>query len=88
MCLTKPIGKYNLIVVAFITSKLNQDKLATDILLNEGTQTFVESNLPLPSSIKMHKLGYIEFSQIEGLIGELTNVDEIQNKLKLVFGLD
>ena len=51
ICLTDSIGKYNHIVIAFITSQVPADINKTDIFVDQGSKNFIKTGLKVTSTI-------------------------------------
>lgn len=85
VCLTEKIGKYNHIVIAFITSKMSGDKNESDIELEKGDET----GLKLNSVIRLHRLVTIPSELIKRQLGQIPvkKKAEIRHKLSELFGL-
>ncbi len=73
VCLTNPVGKYGHIVVAFITSRIPDDRLETDIVLNETDSDFPSTGLHTQSTVRLHRLMTIPKNIIRRELGELSN---------------
>ncbi len=86
LLLTKPFGKYNLVIVAFITSQITEI-LPTDVLIKLSHREFAKTGLAKDSVIKIHKLNSIEPKHILGIMGELPqDLDlEFKRKFKIIF---
>lgn len=85
VCLTEKIGKFNHVVIAFITSKLSKDKTETDIELEKGDETGLKVN----SLLRLHRLTTIPYDLIENQLGQIParKKTEIKQKLSLLFEL-
>jgi len=85
VCLTGQIGKYKHLVVAFISSRLPEEKTETDITLEANTQT----GLKVQSILRLHKMATIPASLIKRQLGHLPKIkkDETDNKLRILFNL-
>ena len=85
VCLTEKIGKYEHIVIAFITSQIPADKHETDIVLEKDEVT----GLKIDSYLRLHKLTTIPYDLIKRQLGQVQSLKkvEIQNKLSQLFGL-
>ncbi len=89
VCLTNPIGPHQHIVLAFITSRIPEDLLDTDILLNSSSADFPLTGLRVASTLRLHRLMTVTTSLILRELGELSpsmQVDVI-NKLQRLFAL-
>ena len=87
LCLTEFIGPHKHILVAFITSKVKEETLDTDILINKDDKGFKDTGLSISSKIQLHRIMTISSSAIKR---ELGYVDEavkakVSSKLKSLF---
>lgn len=91
LCLTEPIGKYNEIVVAFITSKIPYHKLPTDFTFSKNMDGFETAGLSHSSTIRLHKLSTVNaenVTQVFGKIEDIKTLHTIQRKLRNFFFYD
>lgn len=79
VCLTNPIGPYEHIILAFVTSKVTRNLLATDIVLDITHPDFAASGLHQPSTIRLDHLMTVRKSIIQRELGELSL--EIQEQI-------
>ena len=56
LCLSDEIGKYDELVLAYITTKIPSKLLSTDILLSKDNIDFKKTKLLFDSTIRLHKL--------------------------------
>jgi len=88
LCLTEYIGPHKHILVAFITSKVKEESLDTDILINKkDDKEFKDTGLSVSSKIQLHRIITISSSAIKR---ELGSIDEdmqvkVATKLKSLF---
>jgi mRNA interferase MazF len=87
LCLTKPIGRYKITVVAYITTKLDE-ALSSDINLEAGDEEFTQTGLKRSSYIRTHKLYSVVADEIVGELGVLPQKWEHQVKDNLRHLLD
>jgi mRNA interferase MazF len=82
--LTTPVGKFNLILVAYITSQ-DKDLVESDVSIDNLTNT----GLTRKSTIRLVKLINMSATKIKSEIGKLseTKILEVKTKLKKLFGL-
>ena len=73
ICLTNPIGKYNHIILAFITSQIPTDLLETDIVLDTSHPDFRASGLRKPSTIRLDHLMTVRKSLIQRELGAVSS---------------
>jgi mRNA interferase MazF len=90
LCLTGEIGKYQHVVIAFISSKLEQNPTDSDLLVLDTEEGFSLSGLAVSSVIKLHRLVTVPKNLIKRKLGELSPVHQQKVKLKLkeIFTLD
>ena len=86
VCLTNTIGKYNHIVIAFISSRIPIEPLETDIIIKKKDISFKKTGLTVDSVIKIHKVVTIPKELIKRELGQLdeylqTEVDKSIKKL-------
>ena len=87
LCLTEYTGPHKHILVAFITSKVKEEILDTDILINKDDKGFKDTGLGASSKIQLHRIMTISSFAIKR---ELGYVDEdvkakVASKLKSLF---
>lgn len=83
VCLTNPIGPYDHIILAFITSKIPTDLLETDIVLDTTHPDFAASGLHKPSTIRLDHLMTVRKSIIRRELGEFSLETQAQIADKL-----
>jgi mRNA interferase MazF len=87
VCFTQPIGDYQHILLAFVTSRISVNPLPTDIILDTSHPDFYLSGLAKPSTLRLHFLMTAQVSLILrelGILSEPTQVD-IYRRLCLLF---
>ena len=89
ICLTDKIGKFEHVVIAFITSQLKGDKSASDIVIEKASKHFERTGLKVTSSIRLHRLVTVPVELIKRELGvaSLPLQKEIKLKLKELFEL-
>lgn len=88
ICLTNPIGFYNHIVLAFISSKILEEIAESDfVILDE--KGFNQTGLLVSSTIRLHRLVTLPTNLLKRELGFLPNnmVEKIKNRLKELFEL-
>jgi len=90
LCLTEEIGRYQHVVKAFISSKLEQNPTDSDLLILDTEEGFSLSGLAVSSVIKLHRLVIVPKNLIKRKLGELPPVHQQKVKLKLkkIFALN
>ncbi len=89
VCLTNPVGKYRHVIVAFITSRIPDEILDSDLVLDTGKVGFHETGLRVSSTVRLHRLMTITTSIIRRELGKMPSKiqKEIDKKLKKMFSL-
>jgi mRNA interferase MazF len=87
VCLTNSIGTHRHVVVAFITSRVAQDMLQTDVVLNNSHPEFKATGLHVTSTIRLHRLMTSTASLIQRELGVLSvsMQHEVTRKLSSLF---
>ena len=88
LCLTPPSGKYNLVIIAPITSKVAAS-IANDVVLDVSDAQFTSTGLSKSSVIQLHKMVSVAEKRLQGEVGSLTPLldDAVRNKLRALFQL-
>ena len=81
VCLTKPLGKHKIIVIAYITSKVEHIE-ETDILIDKNKRYFSDVGIKFTSLIRLSKVTSIHLNSIEKEIGILPK--ELENQMKYI----
>jgi mRNA interferase MazF len=89
VCLTEPVGTHRHVIVAFISSRIPDDLLDTDVVIHPGQSDFAATGLRVTSTIRLHRLMTIAAAVIRRELGALPGSfrDEINGRLKTLFGL-
>jgi mRNA interferase MazF len=56
VCLTEPIGSHRHVVIAFVTSRVPDKPLATDLVLDASDRDFSATGLRASSTVQLHRL--------------------------------
>lgn len=89
LILSNKIGKYNHLVVAYITTTIDANIDEFDILLTDTDSHFSETGLRTNSVIKLHRLTTIPEVVIKKSLGYLPSAfhDEVSKKIVSLFSL-
>ena len=87
ICLTNAIGKYNHIVIAFISCKIPVKPLETDIIIEKKDRSFEKTGLTVDSVIRIHKVVTIPKELIKRELGQLDEYlqKEVDKRIKKLF---
>ena len=90
VCLTNSIGPHDHVILAFISSRIPQDLLPTDIVLDSGQPEFAATGLHVTSTLRLHRLMTASSSLFKRELGMLPSAiqTEILRKLSLLFELE
>ena len=89
VCLTDPIGPYRHVVLAFISSRIPDDLLETDIVFDSNRDDFVITGLRVSSVLRLHRVMTVTTRLIRRELGELSSniKTELKEKIKKLFGI-
>ncbi|OYY92753.1 MAG: hypothetical protein B7Y41_14320 [Hydrogenophilales bacterium 28-61-23] len=89
LCLTEPIGAYRHVIVAFISSRLPDAFLASDLLITRSHPEFASTGLKLDSVLKLHRLLTVPESLFQRELGTLPSIlrSSVSDKLRTLFQL-
>lgn len=89
VCLTDAIGNHQHVVLAFITSKVPDSLLETDLLITSDSEGFETSGLRVSSTLRLHRMMTITTHIIRRELGQLSETQQknVKNKLKDLFDL-
>jgi mRNA interferase MazF len=89
VCLTEPVGPYEHVVLAFITSRMPDNLLESDVVLDSGREGYGGAGLRVASVLRLHRLMTVAVPLIQRELGVLPTEaqDEIGQKLRGLFGL-
>lgn len=90
VCLTDPVGRYRHVVLAFITSRLPEESLLTDIKISRESDDFDATGLRVSSTIRLHRMMTATTDIIIRQLGQLSTHQQKQVKSRLTkfFGLE
>lgn len=83
LCLTSEIGKYENVIIAFISSKLSDENLDSDLVLMKNSILWEGTGLIADSVIRLHKLATVPKRIIKRNLGSINYDLEIILKDKL-----
>ncbi len=83
VCLTNPVGVHGQVILAFITSVIPSDLMATDIVLKTSDSDFAATGLRASSAIRLHRLMTVSTSLIKRELGVLSSDRQAQIAEKL-----
>ena len=87
LCLTSEIGKYNHVIIAFISSKIPSDLIASDLIIRKLSKESMGTGLVVDSVIRLHKIATIPIGLIMRNLGGINKSvgEEINQKLRQLF---
>ncbi len=83
VCLTEPIGTYDHVVLAFITSQIPSDIVDSDLVLDSTHRDFHATGLKVSSTLRLHRLMTVATSVIRRELGELSPRLQVTAAMKL-----
>ncbi|MEA3341288.1 MAG: type II toxin-antitoxin system PemK/MazF family toxin [Chloroflexota bacterium] len=90
VCLTEPIGPYSHVILAFITSRISDRPLATDLELDLSDSDFASTGLSVSSTLRLHRLMTATTTLIRRELGQLSPrlQAQVDSRLRKLFGLE
>ncbi|MEX0613229.1 MAG: type II toxin-antitoxin system PemK/MazF family toxin [Pirellulales bacterium] len=90
VCLTDSIGPHRHVVLAFITSRITNNPLPTDLMLETSDPDFPLMGLRVSSTLQLHRLMTATTSLIRRELGQLPPKmqTELKDRLRELFGLN
>lgn len=89
LCLTDPIGPHRHVILAFISSRIPDNLLESDLVIDSNEEDFSSTGLRVSSALRLHRLMTVTTSLIKRELGELSPAiqEKVLIKLKKIFGL-
>lgn len=89
VCLTDPIGPHRHVILAFITSRVPVQLLATDLVLDSSAPDFTSTGLRISSTLQLHRLMTATTALIRRELGQLSPRmrAEVDDRLRKLFDL-
>jgi mRNA interferase MazF len=72
VCLTDPLGPHRHVVLAFITSRIPDSLLPTDLVLDSRDPGFPVTGLRVSSTLQLHRLMTVSTALIRRQLGHLS----------------
>jgi mRNA interferase MazF len=85
--LSEPIGKFEHVIVAFISSKISDQLEDSEIEIRPENQDWNETGLIVPSVLKLHKVVSIPKNLILREFGlfPISKMVEVENRIRRIF---
>jgi mRNA interferase MazF len=89
VCLTDSIGEHKHIILAFITSRVPDKPLSTDLVFSETDKDFSVTGLRVSSTLQLHRMMTVSSSIVVRELGQLPDSaqKEVEKKLRLLFNI-
>jgi mRNA interferase MazF len=71
VCLTEPTGPHSHVIVAFISSRIPDDRLDSDFVIEESNPEFSTTGLRVSSTVRLHRLMTVTTNLIRRELGVL-----------------
>ncbi|HET7481207.1 MAG TPA: type II toxin-antitoxin system PemK/MazF family toxin [Rubrobacteraceae bacterium] len=90
VCLTDPVGVHRHIILAFITSRVPDELLETDIVLDPARAEHAATGLRVRSVLRLHRMMTVSTSLLQRELGELSTdaQAEVDGKIRYLFALE
>ncbi|WP_291857776.1 type II toxin-antitoxin system PemK/MazF family toxin [Marinilabilia sp.] len=83
LCLTEKIGKFEHVIIAFISSKVMGEILESDIIIRKNSEEWKDTGLVVDSVIRLHKMVTIPGSLIQRKLGHVNSSLKAQIREKI-----
>lgn len=89
LCLTDSIGPHQHVVLAFISSRIPDDLLDSDLVIDSNEEDFGVTGLRVSSVLRLHRLMTASTSLIKRELGMLSPAmqERVLSKLTKIFGI-
>ena len=89
LCLTRALGLHGHVVLAFITSRVPQNLLPTDLVIDTNDPHAATTGLHVSSTLQLHRLMTVTSRLIRRELGTLSPVlqTQVEHRLRGLFGL-
>jgi mRNA interferase MazF len=89
VCLTDPIGPYDHIILAFISSRVSASQLETDLVIDPSNPDFASMGLRVSSTLQLHRLMTATKTLLRRELGTLPSAMQAQvdDRLRKLFNL-
>lgn len=84
LCLTNEIGNYEHVIIAFISSRIPEDLIASEIIIKKKSANSIVTGLSVDSVIRLHKIVTIPKSLIKRKLGTLNKTIILETKKKII----
>ncbi len=89
VCLTDPIGPYDHVILAFITSHVPDHLLPSDLVIRDSDANFAATGLRVSSTLQLHRLMTVTQALLRRELGTLPPILQTQanDRLRQLFQL-
>jgi mRNA interferase MazF len=87
LCLSEPIGKFDHVIVAFISSKISDQLEDTEVEIKPAELEWQKTGLIVPSVLKLHKMVSLPKTLILRELGYFpdSKMENLENRIKMIF---
>ena len=87
LCLTSENGKYDHVIIAFISSRIPDDLIESDLIIKKHSENSIGTGLSVDSVIRLHKMVTIPKSLIKRKLGDINSSIELEisEKIRKIF---
>ena len=89
VCLTEPVGPQRHVILAFISSRIPEQLIESDLKIDQETENFAQTGLKVTSVLRLHRLMTVAQSFIRRELGSLPVewLKEVELRLRHLFDL-
>ena len=89
LCLSEPIGKFEHVIVAFISSKISDQLEESEFEIKPEEEEWQQTGLIVPSVLKLHKMVSLPQNLILRELGDFpdSKMEDIEKRIKMIFNI-
>lgn len=87
LCLSEPIGKFEHVIVAFISSKISDQLEESEFEIKPEEEEWQQTGLIVPSVLKLHKMISLPKTLILRELGYFpkSKLEDLEKRIKMIF---
>lgn len=87
LCLSEPIGKFEHVIVAFISSKISDQLEESEFEIKPEEEEWRQTGLIVPSVLKLHKMISLPKTLILRELGYFpkSKLEDLEKRIKMIF---
>lgn len=89
LCLSEPIGEFEHVILAFISSKISDQLEETELEINPAEEEWQKTGLIVPSVLILHKIVSLPQNLILRELGDFSEskMEDLEKRIKMIFNI-